>query len=143
MSKITGLMLPYLRGKSLKTWVTFLLINTVFYIISTPFYFIDKLVFLYLEMLISITSGVFYPMLSITWDLHTVKKYDKDIYERFKYVEQFRSSLGGIAGYFMTIMLQTAFDTDGVMKIFFVLLVFVFLYEVLNYKVNYYGKSFD
>lgn len=142
LSRISGLIIPALRGKSLKLWILLLMLSTVLYIIATPIYFYDKNLFLYSEMFLSILSGVLYPALHITWDLHVVKNYDNEIYENYKYFEQFRSSLGGILGYFFIILLEQFLEEPQIIVVFFIMLLFCFFYEILNYKVNYYKKSF-
>ena len=141
-TRISGLIIPFLKGKSLKTWVFLLLINTILYVIASPFYFIDRVVFLYLEMAICITSGIIYPLVSISWDLYIVDKYSMDIYEDYRYIEQFRSSLGGIIGYSLIIFLSWLYDIDTIIMIFIVLLNFCLIYEIYNFKVNYYNKDF-
>lgn len=142
LSRISGLIIPFLKGKSLKTWVFLLLINTVLYVIASPFYFIDRVIFLYLEMAICITSGIIYPLVSISWDLYIVDKYSMEVYEEYRYIDQFKTSLGGIIGYSLIIFLSSLYDMDTIVLIFIVLLNLCLLYEIYNFKVNYYKKDF-
>jgi hypothetical protein len=142
LSRISGLMIPFLKGKSLKTWVFLLLVNTILYVIAAPFYFIDKIVFLYLEMAICITSGILYPLVSISWDLYIVDRYSMNVYEDYRYIDQFKSSLGGIIGYSFIIFLSKICEMDTIVVIFIVLLNLCLAYEIYNFKVNYYKKDF-
>lgn len=142
LSRVSGLMIPFLKGKSLKTWVFLLLVNTIFYVIAAPFYFIDKIVFLYLEMAICITSGILYPLVSISWDLYIVDRYSMDVYEDYRYIDQFKSSLGGIIGYSFIIFLSKVCEMDTIVVVFIFLLNLCLAYEIYNFKVNYYKKDF-
>lgn len=141
-TRISGLLIPFFKGKSLKTWVFLLLVNTFLYIFALPFYYINRELFLYFEMIVSITSGILYPLLSISWDLHVVRKYDKEVFEEYRYLEQFRSSLGGIIGYGLVVLLSSRLEENDIITVFCYFILFCLLYEIYNYKVNYYKKEF-
>lgn len=142
LSRASGLFIHILKGSNIKTWIKSMMINTILYMFAIPLYFYDKIYFLYTEMFLSILSGILFVVLHITWDLHVVKKYSNETYENYKYLEQFRSSTGGIIGYGFIIVLEKFFIIDEILLIFFITISFCLLYEIYNYKVNYYGKEF-
>ena len=137
MMRMSGLIVPYFKGTHIKTSYKSIIFLNLLYVLATPLFFVDQLWFLWSESFLSIFFCINSVVLGIGWDLYVVEKYDKDTFENFKYCATFRDGLGGIGGNLIVIGIFSILDQYQSMKLFVILMVFVLLLQLYNYRTHY------
>ena len=137
MMRMSGLIVPYFKGTHIKTSYKSIIFLNLLYVLATPLFFVDQTWFLWSESFLSIFFCINSVVLGIGWDLYVVEKYDKDTFENFKYCATFRDGLGGIGGNLIVIGIFSILDQGQSMKLFVILMVFVLLLQLYNYRTHY------
>lgn len=137
MMRTGGLIVPYFKGAHIKTVYKNMVLLNLLYSVSIYFYFYNKNIFLFVESILSILFVINSILLSITWDVHVVKKYPIDIYENYKYIATFKDSLGGITGYSLVIIMSFFFNESQSVKTFSFMMIFVLILGIYNYNTHY------
>ena len=137
MMRMSGLIVPYFKGTHIKTSYKSIIFLNLLYVLATPLFFVDQTWFLWSESFLSIFFCINSVVLGIGWDLYVVEKYDKDTFENFKYCATFRDGLGGIGGNLIVIGIFSILDQYQSMKLFVILMVFVLLLQLYNYRTHY------
>ena len=137
MMQMAGLFVPYFKGTHLKTSYKCMIGLNVLYVLGTSLFFWNQLYFLWAESFLSVFFCITSVVLHIGWDLYVVDKYGKEIFEDFKYCSSFRDGLGGIGGNVIVIGIFSVLDQTQSMKLFVLLMVFVLLLQLWNYKTHY------
>ena len=137
MMRMSGLIVPYFKGTHIKTSYKSIIFLNLLYVLATPLFFVDQTWFLWSESFLSIFFCINSVVLGIGWDLYVVEKYDKDTFENFKYCATFRDGLGGIGGNLIVIGIFSILDQFQSMKLFVILMVFVLLLQLYNYRTHY------
>lgn len=137
MMRMSGLIVPYFKGTHIKTSYKSIIFLNLLYVLATPLFFVDQHWFLWSESFLSIFFCINSVVLGIGWDLYVVEKYDKDTFENFKYCATFRDGLGGIGGNLIVIGIFSILDQYQSMKLFVILMVFVLLLQLYNYRTHY------
>ena len=137
MMRMSGLIVPYFKGTHIKTSYKSIIFLNLLYVLATPLFFVDQHWFLWSESFLSIFFCINSVVLGIGWDLYVVEKYDKDTFENFKYCATFRDGLGGIGGNLIVIGIFSILDQFQSMKLFVILMVFVLLLQLYNYRTHY------
>lgn len=137
MMRMSGLIVPYFKGTHIKNSYRNIIFLNFLYVIATCLYFYDQLAFLWAESFLSIFFCVNSVVLHIGWDVYVVDKYNKEIFEDYKYLATFRDGLGGIGGNLIVIGIFSILDEFQSMKLFVFLMVFVLLLQLYNYKTHY------
>lgn len=137
MMRMAGLFVPYFKGTHLKTSYRCMIGLNVLYVLGTSLFFWNQFYFLWAESFLSVFFCITSVVLHIGWDLYVVDKYGKDVFEDFKYCSSFRDGLGGIGGNVIVIGIFSVLDQTQSMKLFVLLMVFVLLLQLWNYKTHY------
>ena len=137
MMRMSGLIVPYFKGTHIKTSYKSIIFLNLLYVLATPLFFVDQHWFLWSESFLSIFFCINSVVLGIGWDLYVVEKYDKETFENFKYCATFRDGLGGIGGNLIVIGIFSILDQFQSMKLFVILMVFVLLLQLYNYRTHY------
>ena len=137
MMRMAGLFVPYFKGTHIKKSYKSIICLNVLYVIATILYFYDQNIFLWTESFLSVFFCINSVVLGIGWDVYVVDKYEKEIFEDYKYCATFRDALGGIGGYSIVIVIYQFLDEFQSMKLFVFLMIFVLLLQLYNYKTHY------
>ena len=137
MMRMAGLFVPYFKGTHIKKSYKSIICLNVLYVIATVLYFYDQNVFLWTESFLSVFFCINSVVLGIGWDVYVVDKYEKEIFEDYKYCATFRDALGGIGGYSIVIVIYQFLNEYQSMKLFVFLMVFVLLLQLYNYRTHY------
>ena len=137
MMRISGLVVPYFKGTHIKVSYKSIIFLNVLYVLSVPLFFYNQLYFLWAESFLSIFFCINSVVLGIGWDLYVVENYSKETFEDFKYCATFRDGLGGIGGNLIVIGIFSILDQFQSMKLFVILMVFVLLLQLYNYRTHY------
>jgi len=136
-NNMSGLFVPFFRGGSLKTYYVLRYILNILYGFSLLLYFFNIQIFLFTEVILAMIFGIVGPLWRISYDLYVVQKYNKNVYEDFLYLDNFRVSLGGVLGGFLVAVTSMFFNIDQSILLFFVFISFVMYAETLNWKKFY------
>ena len=137
MMRMAGLFVPYFKGTHIKKSYKSIICLNVLYVIATVLYFYDQNVFLWTESFLSVFFCINSVVLGIGWDVYVVDKYEKEIFEDYKYCATFSDALGGIGGYSIVIVIYQFLNEYQSMKLFVFLMVFVLLLQLYNYRTHY------
>ena len=137
LMRMGGIVAPYFKGTPLKKTYSFMIFLNVLYVLATPLFFYDQSLFLLAESFLSIFFCVNSIILGIAWDVYVVDKYEKTMFENFRYASSFRDGIGGIGGNLIVIGIYAILDQFQSMKLFVFLMVFVLLLQVYNYRTHY------
>lgn len=133
----TGMFLTLFKGISLKKLYMTLMIFNFLYFLSMFIYFLNVKFFLYIEVLLGLGFSIYGPLLRIGWEMYVVKKYDVEVFEQFRYAEQFRDSVGGVLGYGIVGITSSFLEMSSVVYIFIVTMVFMMIAQQLNWHRHY------
>ncbi len=133
LMRSSGLFVPYLKGLGIKEAYIYLMILNIFYAFGTYFYFIDKDLFLWIEVILTVMFGIMSQVFHISWDLYIVDKYGTETFEDYKYSTSVRDSIGGIGGYSLAGFVYAVLDQDNAMMLFVIATVLTLIIQFINY----------
>lgn len=137
MMRMSGLIVPYFKGTHIKKSYRNIIFLNAMYVVGTSLYFYDQNIFLWAESFLSIFFCINSVILHIGWDVYVVGRYDKEIFEDYKYLATFRDGLGGIGGNLIVIGIFSILNEYQSMKLFVFLMFFVLLLQLYNYQTHY------
>jgi hypothetical protein len=137
MVRLGGLISPYFKGTHVKkSYSTIILLNLT-YVFATLLYFYDKLFFLWTESFLSIFFCINSVVLHIGWDVYVVDKYEKEVFEQYKYCATFRDGVAGIGGNLIVIFIFSLLNENQSIALFIFLMIFALILQVYNYFIHY------
>ena len=137
LMRMGGIIAPFFRGVSLKKSYKLIIFLNILYIFATPLFFYNQVYFLWVESFLSIFFCINSIVLGIAWDVYVVEKYEKKIFEDYRYCSTFRDGLGGIGGNLIVIGVYSVLNELQSMKLFLFLMFFVLSLQLYNYKKHY------
>lgn len=137
LMRSSGLFVPYLKGIGIKKSYSYLMILNVLYVIGTYLYFIDKDLFLWIEVALTILFSITSQVFAISWDLFIISNYGKETFEDYKYSISVRDSIGGIGGYSIAGLVYIALDQDKAMMLFIMATIVALILQFINYRIHY------
>ena len=137
LMRMSGLIIPYFKGTHIKRSYQCIIFLNILYLVATSLYFYDQMLFLYAETFLAIFFCINSQVLGIGWDVYVVEKYEKQIFENFKYCAAFRDGLGGIGGHLIVIGIFSIIDEHQSMFLFVILMFIVLMLQFYNYFVHY------
>lgn len=135
--RMSGLIIPFFKGTKLKTLYLAVIVLNMFYAASLLIYFYDVHLFLWAEVILSITYSISCPLLGIGWDVYVVREYDDEVFEDFRYWEGIKDSLGGIVGSGLVALMTSLTDMDQTVKVFMVAMFFMLIVQHINWNKHY------
>ena len=135
--RLSGLLVPMFKGIHIKKLYLHTMILNVVYVLSLFIYFYNIKVFLFIEVLLSIIYCIIGTLLGIGWDVYVVDKYEKKVFEDFRYWESIKDSLGGILGSGIVGLMSIYMDHNEAIKVFMFAMVLMLIAQQLNWKRNY------
>ena len=136
-TRSAGLFVPYFKGLGLKKiYVGFLVLDTL-YIFATSMYFWSPFYFLWAEVALSVLFLICAELFSITFNLHIVEKYGKDVFENVSYCSSLIFSIAGISGFATVMITSMLFSEAQCVLIFLFLLSVCLVLQTFNYFKHY------
>lgn len=141
LHKLSSFLLPYFKNASLKASYRGMIALDVLYLLGVPTYFIDPLLFLYVEAFLMVVYGIILSVFGINYDAYLMKKYDEKIFKDVQYVERLVMAIGGIIGYLIVMFIDVLTSNMGTaIYVFMVILSINVLFQLYNY--NYFWNNF-
>lgn len=136
-TRSAGLFVPHFKGIKLKNAYSMLVFLDFLYVIATGFYYIDPMLFLWSEVILTIVFLIFGELFAISFNLHIVDKYGKDVFEDVSYCTSFVFSISGILGFGCVIAMNQMMNEAYSVAFFIGFLSICLLLQVLNYFKHY------
>jgi len=137
LMRSSGLFVPYLKGIGIKKAYICLMMLNIVYVIGTYLYFVNKDLFLWIEVALTILFSITSQVFAISWDLFIISNYGKETFEDYKYSVSVRDSIGGIGGYSIAGLVYMILDQDKAMILFIIATIVALVLQFANYRIHY------
>jgi len=142
LSRLTAFIAPMLKDTHLRIAYRNMIVLDLLYLLGIYTYFIDPLLFLYVEGALMLAYTVIMSVFSIRYDAFLMKRYNTDIFEDVQYAERISMAIAAIIGYSIVLFLDIfTKDLAIVIVVFSVILSINLFFQLYNYI--YYWKKFN
>jgi hypothetical protein len=142
LTKLSAFVAPYFKKSNLLKTYRNLIILDFLYLFSLWTYFVDPLLFLYVEGTLMLVYTVIMSVFGIKYDAYIMNTYNNDIFEDVQYAERISMAIASIIGYLIVILIDLITkDLNTTIFTFVVILIINLAFQVYNY-IYYWKKIF-